>query len=339
MGTLWETYVIGPMTWALTQLAHFTGSYALAIIVFTAFVRLALYPLTIQQLRSSRKTMVLQPQIQELKTKYGNDRVKLNEETMRLYRENNANPVAGCLPTLIQFPILIALYSSLNALISQPGIHASFLWVQNLALPDFWSVTNPVTQQQVRNGFFILPVLAAALQWIQQRMMMNPMASQDPQQRMMNQMMQFMPLMVLFFGFRFPAGLALYWVTNTFVSVVLQYFVTGWGTLPQVVPALGRIAFPGAGILAGGSLVGVLPSKPEKPARSESSAEASSQEGPRPRSPRSARLNGSPVAKQPADGTSSGSVQRTRPPKSSARSVNSGPGRQRPSPGRRQGSK
>lgn len=250
MGNLWQSYVIVPMTWMLNEVAHLTGSYALAIIAFTIFIRLLLYPLTIKQLKSSRMQMALQPQLQELRKRYGDDRVKLNEETMRLYRENNANPVAGCLPTLIQFPILIALYSSLYALLQQPGVHAGFLWVRNLALPDFWSVTDPLTHHQVYNGLFILPILAAALQWVQQRMMMNTAASNDPQQKMMYQMMQFLPLMVIFFGFRFPAGLALYWVTNTLVSIVLQYFVTGWGTLPQLIPVLGRIATPGAGIFA-----------------------------------------------------------------------------------------
>ena len=243
MGNPWTFLVIGPMTWGLNELFHFTGSYAVAIIVFTIAIKMALYPLTIKQLKSQRAQQALQPQLQELKAKHGDDKVKLNTETMRLYKENNANPIAGCLPTLIQFPVLIGLYNSLYTVIRQPGVqgHASFLWIKDLSLPDFWSVVPPGSTAHIYNGLFILPVLAGALQWVQQRMMMNPAANQDPQQKMMNQMMQFMPLMVIFFGFRFPAGLAIYWVTNTLVSIVQAYFIVGWGSLVLLVPGLRNV--------------------------------------------------------------------------------------------------
>jgi YidC/Oxa1 family membrane protein insertase len=231
------------MTWCLNELFHITGSYAVAIILFTVAIKMALYPLTIKQLKSQRAQQALQPQLQELKAKHGDDKVKLQSETMRLYKENNANPVAGCLPTLIQFPVLIGLYNSLYTLIREPGVqgHANFLWIKDLSLPDFWSVVPPGSTAHIYNGLFILPVLAGALQWVQQRMMMNPAANQDPQQKMMNQMMQFMPLMVIFFGFRFPAGLAVYWVTNTLVSIVQAYFIVGWGSLVLLAPWLHNV--------------------------------------------------------------------------------------------------
>jgi len=246
LGNPWTFLVIQPMTWGLNELYHFTGSYAIAIILFTVFIKMALYPLTIKQLKSQRAQQALQPQLQELKAKYGDDKVKLNAETMRLYKENNANPVAGCFPTLVQFPVLIGLYNSLYGVIKEPNFqaHANFLWIKDLSLPDFWSVVAPGSTAHIYNGLFILPVLAGALQWVQQRMMMNPAANQDPQQKMMNQMMQFMPLMVIFFGFRFPAGLAIYWVTNTLVSIIQAYFVVGFGSLVLLVPALRRVGSP-----------------------------------------------------------------------------------------------
>jgi YidC/Oxa1 family membrane protein insertase len=244
LGNPWTFFVIDPMTWGLNELNHITGSYALAIILFTVFIKMCLYPLTIKQLKSQRAQQALQPQLQELKAKFGDDKVKLQAETMRLYKENNANPIAGCLPTLVQFPVLIGLYNSLYAVIREPNVHASFLWVKNLALPDFWSVVPPGSTAHIYNGLFILPVLAGALQWVQQRMMMNPAANQDPQQKMMNQMMQFMPLMVIFFGFRFPAGLAIYWVTNTLVAIVQAYFIVGFGSLVLVAPWLRRFGSP-----------------------------------------------------------------------------------------------
>lgn len=248
---LWNHFVIGPMTWGLNEFAYYLwGSYALAIIAFTIVIKMALYPLTIKQLRSARAQQALQPQMQALRAKYANDKQTLNTEMMRLYKENNANPAAGCLPMVVQFPILIGLYNALYGLFRTEHVQASFLWIHNLALPDFWSVANPANpSQMIYNGLFILPLLAGGLQFIQQRMMMNPAANQDPQQKMMNQMMQFMPLMVIFFGFRFPAGLALYWVTNTLVAIFQQYFVTGWGSLVLLIPALRNVPTPGAGKL------------------------------------------------------------------------------------------
>ena len=234
MGSLWQEIIVNPMAWGLNEFAHYLwGSYALAIIALTVFIKLCLLPLTVKQLQSARKQQLLQPQMQELRQRYAKDKQKLQEETMRLYRENDANPITGCLPTLLQLPILYGLYNAMYAELRNPSVHASFLWVHNLAQPDF-----------PPNGLFILPLLAGALQWVQQRMMMNSAANQDPQQKMMTQMMQFMPLMVVFFGYRFPGGLALYWVTSTLIAIIQQYFINGWGTLPDVFPFVRRIPAP-----------------------------------------------------------------------------------------------
>lgn len=222
----WTTYVIHPLTVGIQLFAQYLGSFGLAIIAFTIFVKLLLLPLTIKATRSQKAMQALGPQLNEVKRLYANDRAKQSQETMRLYSENKVNPAGGCLPMLIQFPILIGLYQALYALAQGSASVGGFLWVKSLALPDTWMATGPGI---AHNGLFILPLLAGLGQLVQQRMMMTN--TQDPQQKMMNQIMQFMPLMIVYFGFKFPAGLALYWVTSTLFAIVQQYFITGWGQL------------------------------------------------------------------------------------------------------------
>ena len=145
---LWHHYVIGPMTWGLNEFAFYLGgSYALAIIAFTIVIKMALYPLTIKQLKSSRAQQALQPQMQALRAKYANDKQTLNTEMMRLYKENNANPAAGCLPMLVQFPILIGLYNALYGLFQTEHVQASFLWIPNLSKPQMTMILDAGTRK------------------------------------------------------------------------------------------------------------------------------------------------------------------------------------------------
>ena len=178
----------------------------------------------------------LQPKIKELQNKYGKDREKLSQETMKLYKEHGVNPVGCAIPTLLQFPIWIGLYQSIIAALGDrpegmvslsqhlyPALDAitralplenHFLWM-NLANPD---------------TTYILPVLVTASTWIQQKMMATP--ATDPSQKQMNSMMQtMMPLLFGFMTLQFASGLAVYWIASNLISVVIQYFVTGWGGL------------------------------------------------------------------------------------------------------------
>ncbi|HEV2124811.1 MAG TPA: membrane protein insertase YidC [Chloroflexota bacterium] len=220
---IWNLVLVHPLESGLRFLAVTLGLGAgAAIILFTIIVKLLLLPLTIQQLRSQKAMQRLQPEIKALQKKHANDKEKLSVETMALYKEYGVNPAAGCFPILLQMPVLFGLYAALNNLSFEPDFQTEFLWIDHLNLPDvivIGGVTLP----------FLLPILAAATQWVQQKMMMQP--SDDPQQRMQNQMMQFMPLMMLWFGLSFSSGLALYWVTQNVVGIVQQYFATGWGSL------------------------------------------------------------------------------------------------------------
>jgi YidC/Oxa1 family membrane protein insertase len=228
IGQLWQTLLVDPLAQALLYLANFTGSSGLAIILFTIIVKVVLFPLTWQQIKSQRAMMQLQPQLKRAQKQYAKDRVKLQEETMRIYKEANVNPAAGCLPLVIQMPIWYALYQALQHLsANEPVFQQGFLWIGSLAHPDQLPWLMPGSQNPIPNP--ILPILTALTQLATQRMMTPPMM--DPQQAQMNRAMQFMPIMFLFFSLNFPAGLVLYWVTSNLVTLVQQYFLTGWGGL------------------------------------------------------------------------------------------------------------
>lgn len=231
-------------------------SAGLAIILFTIAVKIVLMPLTLSQLRSSREMQKLQPKVRELQKKYSKDREKLNQEMMALYREHGVNPTQGCLPSLLQLPIFFGVYYAIlnltriptaNVLVGRwlgfdslaflglgavpqnlaeglsSGIFAglSFLWLPTLGKPD---------------PLHILPILAGVLQLVQQKMMVTRDA--DPQQQAMNNAMMLMPLMFVFIGWTFPAGPVIYWVTQSLVGIVQQYFTSGWGGLRQWLPFL-----------------------------------------------------------------------------------------------------
>jgi YidC/Oxa1 family membrane protein insertase len=236
---IWNLILVGPLENGLRFLANTLGLGAgSAIILFTIIVKMVLLPLTIQQLRSMKAMQRLQPEIKALQKKYAEDREKIGAETMALYKQHGVNPAAGCFPILLQMPVLFGLYAALNNLGTQPlpeneAFTQPWLWIQRINQPDVITmVGSRIVFGPTEGGItlpFLLPIFAAATQWVQQRMMTMP--SDDPQQRMQNSIMQFMPLMMLWFGLTFSAGLALYWTTQNVVGIIQQYFATGWGSL------------------------------------------------------------------------------------------------------------
>ncbi len=218
---VWHGYV-DLIEWALRGITNVTGSVGLSIIVFTIFLKTLMLPLTVKSIRSTAAMQELQPKIKELQKKYSKDRQKLSEETMRLYHEFQINPAAGCFPMLLQIPIFFGLYFAVRHISADGG---SFLWIPNLGEPD---------------PYKILPIAAGIFQFIQTKMMRpaNAPKAADPQQQMMNTMMNFMPLMVVFFGWTFAAGAVLYWATQSVYSVIQQWFITGWGSLKNWFPFL-----------------------------------------------------------------------------------------------------
>lgn len=204
------------------------ASWGLTIVVFTILVKLIFWPLTVQQIRASKAMQSLQPHLNDLKKTHGKDREALAKAQMDLYKEHRVNPMAGCLPMVIQLPIWIGLYQALYALAKNPDFAGGFLWVHSLALPE---------------GFpYILAILTAASQFIVQRMM--AVNATDPSQKQMNQAMQFMPLMYLFFSVKMPAGLVLYWVASNVFTMIQQSFYYGWSSVMFWKPAPAVAAVP-----------------------------------------------------------------------------------------------
>jgi YidC/Oxa1 family membrane protein insertase len=185
---------------AMVWLHGLIGNWGWAIIALTLCLQTLLLPLTYKSLKAAASMRKVQPQIAKLQAKYKDDPTRLNTEMMALYKTAGANPLGGCLPMLLQMPVFIALY---NALRSSWELHGAvwMFWIHDLSAKD---------------PYYVLPVVMGGLMWAQSRL--NPPAG-DPAQQ---QMMQFMPLIFTFMFLKFPAGLVLYWLTNSLVSTVLQ---------------------------------------------------------------------------------------------------------------------
>ncbi|MBE9913608.1 YidC/Oxa1 family membrane protein insertase [Paenibacillus donghaensis] len=205
-GSFWQRNVVYYFSLALDTFAHwFNGAYGLAVLVMVIIVRTLILPLSIKQVRSSKAMQAIQPELAKIKQKYKDNPEKQQQETMRLFQENKVNPMAGCLPLIVQMPVFIALY---NSIIHNKYLYEhSFLWLQ-LGKPDHT---------------FILPVLAAATTFLQTRMMMkmNP----SPQQGAMQFMMFVYPVLIFFMSYQFPSALPLYWFLSNLYTIVQNYFL------------------------------------------------------------------------------------------------------------------
>ena len=182
-------------------LFSFLGNYGVAIIVLTIVLKILLYPLTYKSMKSMKKMSVIQPQLQKLRERYKDDKEALNREMLQLMRTQGYNPVAGCLPMLIQMPVFFALY---RVLYSSFELYRSpfALWIHDLSIHDPWYVT---------------PVLLTGVMYLQQKL--TPTAATDPAQQ---KMLQWMPVIFGIFMLGLPAGLTIYMLTNAVVSIVQQ---------------------------------------------------------------------------------------------------------------------
>ena len=204
-----------PMLQAMHFFQTYTGNYGLDIILLTLIIKLLLWPLTQKSFVSMKRMQKLQPQMQRLKDKFGDDKARLNKEMMDLYKRNKVNPLGGCLPMLLQFPFFIGFY---NALLTPIELrHASFLWITDLSRPDWESLPFSVFGFDV--GIPVLVLLMGASMFIQQ--WMSP-AIGDPNQR---RMMMMMPLIFTVIFVSFPSGLTIYWFVNNLLSILQQYMI------------------------------------------------------------------------------------------------------------------
>ena len=203
------SFLAQPFGMLLKLIYDLTGNYGLSIIIFTIVTKLLLVPLTMKQMKSMKQMQEIQPKIKELQEKYKNDKEKLNIKTMELYKEQNVSPFGGCLPLLIQFPIIIGLFAVLREPIkygiAAEAIDVAFLWLPSLLTPD---------------KSLVLPILAAITTYLSSATMSQNQTDQT--QKMMTYMF---PVLIFWWGRSFPAGLTLYWVISNGFQVVQQLVI------------------------------------------------------------------------------------------------------------------
>jgi len=200
-GWLWALSV--SIFWIMKHIYNFFGNWGIAIILVTLLIKLIFYKLSEKSYRSMAKMRKLSPQLQTLKERYGDDRQRMSQATMELYRREKVNPLGGCLPMLIQIPFFFALY---YVLIESVELRQApfMLWIQDLSAKD---------------PYYILPLLMGASMYFQQKL--NPAPPDPIQARMMN----LMPVMFTALFLTFPSGLVLYWLTNNCLSILQQWYI------------------------------------------------------------------------------------------------------------------
>jgi len=200
----WLWFLSQPLFHLLTFIQSFVINWGFAIIIITFIVRGILFPLTRAQYRSMAKMKLLQPRLQGLKERYGDDRQKMSQETMALYKQEKVNPLGGCLPLVIQMPIFLALFYMLGSSVELR--QAPFmLWIQDLSAPD---------------PYYIFPLLMGGTMFLIQKMSPTPVS--DPMQQ---KLMTFMPLIFTVFFLWFPSGLVLYYIVSNLFTIVQQRII------------------------------------------------------------------------------------------------------------------
>jgi YidC/Oxa1 family membrane protein insertase len=266
IGFLFSQIFMRPIFNGLMLLYHLFGDFGLSIVVLTLIIKLLLFPLTLKQLKSMKANQQLQPQMQEIRKKYAKDQQAQMLALQALYKEYGVSPLTGCLPMVVQLPVLYGLYYALYAVVKAHSYHdlnnllyqplvTPFQHLPNLNLTWFqwlsflnpilhvhWSWTLSLIQPDPSH---ILPILAALATLISLRISQPktaPAASSsnsksdqpDPTAQTMKTMQFVMPFFILFIGWSFTSGLVLYWIISSLFQAVQQYFVTGWGSLLTV---------------------------------------------------------------------------------------------------------
>ena len=199
----WLTIIAKPLFWLLAFFHEWIGNWGVAIILLTIVIKLLFYPLSEASYKSMAKMRILAPKMQRLKEQYGDDRQRMQQAMMELYKTEKINPLGGCLPILVQIPVFLALYWVLLASVELR--HAPFmLWIDDLAAQDPW---------------FVLPILMGISMIIQTRL--NP----EPPDPVQAKVMKIMPIAFSIFFFFFPAGLVLYWLVNNVLSIAQQWHI------------------------------------------------------------------------------------------------------------------
>lgn len=210
-------FIAVPLGYLLTFIYKLVGNYGISLIILTVLVKLLLYPLYFKQIKSTASMSSIQPKIKAIQEKYKNDKEKMNEEMAKITKDENFNPMGGCLPMLIQLPIIWGLFTLLRNPIKYIAdenmifaVHQSFLWIKDLGQPDLW----------------ILPIAAAVSTYISFAMTQQLTGQNEMmggQGKSMNMIMKyFFPLSILWLARAYPAGLAIYWAGGQFIQIFLN---------------------------------------------------------------------------------------------------------------------
>ncbi|MBR0373478.1 MAG: membrane protein insertase YidC [Mogibacterium sp.] len=203
-----------PLAYLLMFIYKIVGNYGISLILLTLIVKVCLYPLYLKQIKSTAGMQNMQPKIQEIQQKYANDKERQNQELQKLYSESGFNPMGGCLPMIIQMPIIMGLFALLrNPMRYMPNdtmilaVHESFLWIKDLAQPDPW----------------VLPVLAGLATYFSFSMTQNLTGQDMGQGQSMTLVMKyFFPVSILVLARAYPAGLAIYWAFGQAIQILLN---------------------------------------------------------------------------------------------------------------------
>ena len=246
----------------LVWLQKLTGDVGIAIILMTLIVRTALIPLFRRQIVSTKRMQLIQPEVRELQKRYKGDRAKFSQAQMELYKERGVNPASGCLPMLLQLPLLMIIYTVISQGLTNPNPQAMFSFF-GLHLVDYtcvnhlgtaaynayapcinttvaWLGNLDVSKVSVLfpkipflSWFSVLAAASAVLQLVQSRMTMPPStaAFSDQNSKVQRQLVLFLPLISLAYGGFLPAGLFIYWIVTTIFGIAQQYLIVGWGSM------------------------------------------------------------------------------------------------------------
>lgn len=220
------------MGYLMGFLYNISGNWGVAIILFTVVVKVLLIPLAFSQIKSTRNMQKIQPLMTEIQNKYKNDKEVLNQKLIELYKEHKYNPLSGCLPMLIQLPIIFALFDVLrlpetyvfagDVALAQQATLVNFLWIKDLAMPDL--INNMINIGVSFPIPGLLSIAAAGLTYFQMKTM-NVGTANATANSQMKSMEIMMPIMILWFGTTMSAGVTLYWVVSTLFQIIQQMYM------------------------------------------------------------------------------------------------------------------
>ncbi len=268
IGDVFNLIFMGPVVNLLVliyqglNVIHIPGALGFSIMFLTIIIRVLVWPFMATQIKAVKKMADLKPHLDELKLKHKDDKKQLAASQMALYKEHGVNPAGGCLPALIQIPVFIALYQSIINILPGAGGHIDninrLLYFPSLKLPttldpNFFGLNlgiKPSDFGQYGILLLLIPVLTAVLTFIQSKMAMPKVikkypsdspkekkekeSMEDSMGQVQSQMVYMMPVMIGYFAFTFPVGLAIYWNCYTIMGIIQQYKISGWGGLESL---------------------------------------------------------------------------------------------------------